>query len=105
MKKSHLLLAAFSVVAALFISAGITSCTKAPVQDTYMWYPGQLAAYLQTRLRQESKERCKFVGYPGKFFPPKDVAYFRTKAKEADVQAIKWSSPGDVTVSNENGYA
>ena len=105
MKRNQLVFWTVSVIVALVISAGISSCSKAPVEDTYMWYPGQLAAYLQTRLRQESRERCKFVGYPGKFFPPKDVAYFRTKAKEADVQAIKWSSPGDVTVSNDNGYA
>ena len=41
------------------------------------------------------------MGYPGKFFPPKDVAYFRTKA---NVEGLEYSSPGDVTVSDKDGY-
>lgn len=48
-------------------------------ESSYMWYPGQLAAYQQAYHRKMSKLRCVNVGYPGHFNPCKTVTYFRCK--------------------------
>lgn len=43
----------------------------------WVWYPGQLAAHLQQRMRGESKERCTNVGYPGVFTAPENVLWYK----------------------------
>ncbi len=61
--------------------------------STYMWYPGQLAAFFQQQCRELSKVRCVNVGYPGKFFAKKNQAYFKKEVNlETDVR-LEWAGP------------
>lgn len=45
----------------------------------WIWYPGQLAAYRQSRLIRLATQRCVHVGYPAKFRQP--------------VTMYRWASP------------
>ncbi len=66
--------------------------------STYMWYPGQLAAFYQKQCADISKERCVNVGYPGKFFAINHQAYFKKEIKLNKETTIKWASPSAVTL-------
>ena len=48
--------------------------------QSHLWFPGQLAAYMQDYQKRASVARCVNVGYPGRFNPMCDTAYFRCKA-------------------------
>jgi len=66
--------------------------------STYMWYPGQLAAFYQKQCADISKERCVNVGYPGKFFAISHQAYFKKEIRLNKETTIKWVSPSAVTL-------
>jgi len=70
-----------------------------------MWYPGQLASYLQVQQRQKSVERCINVGYPGKFFEPVEKVVFRSKLSSSQAENLKWTATGETSLECENGYA
>ena len=65
--------------------------------SSYMWYPGQLAAYYQQQCAQKSKERCVNVGYPGKFFAPSNRAWFKKEIRLDKESTINWEGPADIT--------
>ncbi len=65
----------------------------------YMWYPGQLAAYLQQWCLAKSKERCVNVGYPGKFFSPVNHASFRKVVNLRESSMMMWIGRGKVTIT------
>lgn len=67
--------------------------------SSYMWYPGQLAAYLQGWCLEKSRERCVNVGYPGKFFAPARQAFFKKTVKLRDSLTVKWVGNGTVALS------
>lgn len=67
--------------------------------SSYMWYPGQLAAYMQQWCLSKSKARCVNVGYPGKFFSPVAQAYFKKTIVLKDSLRIKWAGNGMITLS------
>lgn len=69
---------------------------------SYMWYPGQQAAFLQQNLLKESKARCVNVGYPGKFLTPVCSAMFKTDVNLKQQTEIRWAAPGKVSVSIDN---
>lgn len=71
--------------------------------SSYMWYPGQLSAFLQDRMRKESKERCVNVGYPGHFNQARPVAYFSKNIGLRKPVSISWAATGSVafTVDGE----
>lgn len=71
------------------IIAAALFCSVPAVAGQYIWYPGQLAAYLQRQQLQRSKERCVNVGYPGKFTQPAPATWFRKGA-----EVTKLSSDG-----------
>ena len=77
---------------------------QAPTHETwdgtsYIWYPGQLAAYRQQWLRAQSRERCVNVGYPGKFNPTAQQTMFRKTVKlNADLQ-LQWQAAGASNVT------
>ncbi len=57
---------------------------------SYMWYPGQLAAFLQQQCVHESRGRCINVGYPGKFFAKCPNVYFKREICLKKETALKW---------------
>ncbi len=61
-------------------------------ESAYMWYPGQLAAYRQQWLREQSKNRCVNVGYPGKFNAPAEVTYFKQTCSLKQPTEIHWQA-------------
>lgn len=61
---------------------------------TYLWYPGQLAAYKQEQLKRESAARCVNVGYPGVFFRPVPHAFFKTTVNLSKTSTLTWTAPG-----------
>ena len=72
-----------------------------PCDAPWIWYPGQLQAYMQAQIRAASKGRCVNVDYPGRYNPMSAVAYFRTKARLGAVHAsgdAKTRRDGDYTV-------
>ena len=83
----------------------LASCADKAAQPVYVWYPGQLAAYMQTHQRVKSKERCCFVGYPGNFFKTSDVAYFRTRMSRTKAEKLTYTASGDVSLSRDGAYA
>ena len=64
---------------------------------SYLWYPGQLAAYRQSYHKEKSKERCVNVDYPGRFNPTSETTFFRTEVNLCQPTLLSWYSPGDVT--------
>lgn len=74
--------------------------------ETWLWYPGQLAAYRQAKQKAMSEARCVNVDYPGKFNPKSNVAYFKSK-KDGKVMRVEepvnmpalWGNPDDWMVS------
>jgi len=66
--------------------------------STYMWYPGQLAAFYQQQCATISKERCVNVGYPGKFFAISHQAYFKKDIRLNKETTIKWAGPSSITL-------
>lgn len=66
-------------------------------KSSYMWYPGQLAAHMQKLHKEKSKERCSYVGYPGKFNEPIGHAYFKKTMKLGKETLVKWN--GAETIS------
>lgn len=67
-------------------------------KSSYMWYPGQLAAFYQQQCARISKERCVNVGYPGKFFASNNHAYFKKEIKLDKEKLIQWEGPADITL-------
>lgn len=61
--------------------------------STYMWYPGQLAAYYQQQHRESSKERCVNVGYPGNFFAMNNHVYFKKDVRLKEATELQWAGP------------
>ncbi len=95
-----------SAVAGLLLFPMLTA-----IAQTYMWYPGQLAAYRQAKQKEMSEARCVNVGYPGNFNPICKVAYFKSKA---DGKVIKveykgsmptlWGNPEEWQVSLDGSH-
>lgn len=67
--------------------------------SSYMWYPGQLAAYLQQWCLGKSKARCVNVGYPGKFFAPVRQAFFKKTVELRDSLLVRWVGSGEIALS------
>ena len=71
---------------------------------SYMWYPGQLAAYRQQWLREQSQSRCMDVGYVGKFNPMQEVTWFKTNVNVKEVTTLTFASAGAENVEvTDNG--
>lgn len=91
--------------------AGIIACllfifSSAVSAQTWLWYPGQLAAYRQTKQVAMSEARCVNVNYPGKFNPKSHVAFFKNKkdgkvlkVEESTKLPVLWGNPDDWQVS------
>lgn len=83
-------------------------CKILPVEKTevwnssYMWYPGQLAAHMQKQHKEKSKERCTYVGYPGKFNESTGQTYFRKTVKVQKETPMKWNGP-ETIICTVNG--
>lgn len=72
--------------------------------SAYRWYPGQLAAYRQQWLREQSKGRCVNVGYPGKFNSMSEVTWFRTTINLKSSTNLEYASAGAERVEvTDNG--
>lgn len=70
----------------------------------YMWYPGQLAAYRQQWLREQSQARCMDVGYVGKFNPMQEVAWFKVQVVAKEITKLDYAAAGSQSVEiNDNG--
>lgn len=79
--------------------AVIEDCTSAEGWDgRYMWYPGQLAAYLQSQCLEESGRRCVNVGYPGKYYERCGCVYFRKSLDLENDTPMQWSSSGETSI-------
>ncbi len=65
---------------------------------TYMWYPGQLAAYRQQWLREQSQARCMDVGYVGKFNPVQEVTWFKVHVVAKEATTLDYASAGSQSV-------
>ena len=99
MKKLFSSKLSFAVLAALSMS--VTSSAA-----TWIWYPGQLAAYGQKVQLRKSAARCVNVGYPGNFEPTRKVTYFKGKdgvvrkeTADAGMPALWVDSPEEWQVS------
>ena len=57
---------------------------------SYLWYPGQLAAYRQSYHKEKSKERCVNVDYPGRFNPTSETTFFRTEVNLCQPTLLSW---------------
>ena len=72
--------------------------------SAYMWYPGQLAAYRQQWLREQSQARCVDVGYVGKFNPMQEVTWFKTTVNVKEATTLAFTSAGSESVEvTDNG--
>ena len=72
--------------------------------SAYMWYPGQLAAYRQQWLREQSKARCMDVGYVGKFNPMQEVTWFKVQLVAKDSTPLEYAAAGSQGVEiTDNG--
>lgn len=77
--------------AILFLLTLLPLCLPS-LAGQYIWYPGQLAAYLQRQQLERSKARCVNVGYPGKFNRAAKETWFR-KGKEVKRVAAEGHLP------------
>lgn len=75
-----------------------TSPPKTTWSSAYMWYPGQLAAYLQQQCRDISKHRCANVGYPGQFFAKHNRAFFRKNVLLKERTSLEWVGADSITL-------
>lgn len=72
--------------------------------SAYMWYPGQLAAYRQQWLREQSQARCMDVGYVGKFNPMQEVTWFKVQLVAKDSTPLEYAAAGSQGVEiTDNG--
>ena len=72
--------------------------------SAYMWYPGQLAAYRQQWLREQSQARCMDVGYVGKFNPMQEVTWFKMTVNVNQATTLAFASAGSESVEiSDNG--
>lgn len=72
--------------------------------SSYMWYPGQLAAYRQQWLLERSKERCVNVGYLGKFNPVREVTWFKVNVTAKAATNLSYATAGAQQVEvTDNG--
>ncbi len=78
----------------------VTPASTAKTWDAaYMWYPGQLQAYLQADILKASRTRCVNVDYPSRYNPRQNLTFFRTKGKIGEFRAT-----GKVSRSHQGGY-
>ncbi|WP_294546524.1 trehalase family glycosidase [uncultured Bacteroides sp.] len=68
-------------------------------EGKFLWYPGQLSAHLQKKLKNVSQARCVNVGYPGKFYIPVNQAFFRKEVRLLTDTDVEWVSTGSVSLS------
>ena len=74
--------------------------------QSYMWYPGQLAAYRQQWLLERSQERCVNVGYVGKFNPMQEVTWFKVNLTAKEATTLEFATAGAQRVEiTDNGKA
>jgi hypothetical protein len=74
--------------------------------QSYMWYPGQLAAYRQQWLLERSQERCVNVGYVGKFNPMQEVTWFKVNLMAKEATTLEFATAGAQRVEiTDNGKA
>ena len=74
--------------------------------QSYMWYPGQLAAYRQQWLRERSQERCMDVGYVGKFNPMQEMTWFKVDVVAKTATTLEYAAAGSQSVEvTDNGKA
>ena len=72
--------------------------------SSYMWYPGQLAAYRQQWLREQSQARCMDVGYVGKFNPMQEATWFKVQVVAKDATPLEYAAAGSQDVAiTDNG--
>lgn len=76
----------------------VPSASTQQWNSTYMWYPGQLAAFYQQQCADISKERCVNVGYPGKFFAICHQAYFRKDIRLQKETTVRWAGPSHISL-------
>ena len=84
----------------------------APWTARWIWYPGQLAAHLHTRVSRAAFERVANIGYPGFYQRPSYEAWFRRRVTLATDTQVRWARPlgrsrvrvngreGDITVTH-----
>lgn len=92
------------------------AATKQPASSAawaarWIWYPGQLAAHLHTKVSRAAFERVANIGYPGSFQRPEYEVWFRRNLTLAAEMPVRWAWPlgrtrvrvngreGDITVS------
>lgn len=80
-------------------------CIVSPVpqaetwEAAWMWHPGQLSAHLQQQNLAKSKARCTYVGYPGNFYKPSDITYFRQQVQLKAAGTVRWVGSGSAELS------
>ena len=84
----------------------------APWTARWIWYPGQLAAHLHTKVSRAAFERVANIGYPGFYQRPSYEAWFRRRVTLAAETPVRWARPlgrtrvrvngreGDITVTH-----
>ena len=84
----------------------------APWTARWVWYPGQLAAHLHTKVSRAAFERVANIGYPGFYQRPSYEAWFRRRVTLAGETPVRWARPlgrtrvrvngreGDITVTH-----
>lgn len=97
-------LSRFLVASALLWMLAFPGKVFAQEGNSYIWYPGQLASYLQEQQREKSTERCVNVGYPGKFFVPQAEVTFRAPLSSSEAASLQYSSTGTVTRWQEGAH-
>jgi len=61
--------------------------------STWIWYPGQKTAHVNSRRVAEAVSRCRHIGYPGNFCQPVYYAWFRKKLMVSANSGIRWTGP------------
>ncbi len=70
---------------------------------TWVWYPGQLGAHLNTNVFQKAIRRCTHIGFPGNFRQPDYHAEYRLFVSLGQEVLARWAVPAGRTRVRING--
>lgn len=87
-----------SLFISLLLFATTTMAKPMSAAESYLWYPGQLAAYLQVRQKALSKARCVNTDYPGNYFEPVRTTWFKTNISLKTALSLSIKSSGKTTI-------